>query len=192
VLACAGDRGKLTYKRSRIGKAAIDRAVSHVFQRSGADFEIRDFSPYGYDERQYCSPGFNLPVGVLSRTPHGRFPEYHTSADNVDFVDPASLADTLTTCLSILEVLEGDTVYVTRNPKCEPQLGKRGLYASMGGHGGGRDTEAALLWVLNFSDGVHSLLDIAERSELSFSSIRSAADALVRHDLLRELSPRSG
>ena len=187
VLACAGDRGKLTYKRSRSGKAAIDRAVSHVFQRCGESFDIRDFTPYGYDERQYCSPGFNLAVGVLSRTPHGCFPEYHTSADNLDFVDPSSLADILEKCLSILEVLEGDAFYVNRNPKCEPQLGKRGLYANMGGHGGSRDMEVALLWVLNFSDGAHSLLDIAERSGLAFSLIHAAADALVHHDLLDQL-----
>jgi aminopeptidase-like protein len=185
VLACVGDRGKPTYKRSRRGTAVIDRAMMHVLQRSGADFEIKDFSPYGYDERQYCSPGFDLPVGVLSRTPHGCFPEYHTSADNLDFVDRASLADTVRTCLSVLEVLEGDGIYLNRNPKCEPQLGKRGLYSSMGGHGGNRDMDAALLWTLNFCDGAHSLLDIAERSGIVFSSVRAAADALLRHDLLK-------
>jgi len=192
VLACAGDRGQLTYKRSRRGNAAIDRAVAHVLQQKGAGFEIREFTPYGYDERQYCSPGFNLPVGVLSRTPHGRFPEYHTSADNVAFVDPASLADTLATCLDVVDVLEGDFRYLNRSPKCEPQLGKRGLYGSMGGHGGDRATETALLWVLNFSDGTHSLLDIAERSGLSFSLIRTATNALVRQDLLEELPSAAG
>jgi aminopeptidase-like protein len=184
VLACVGDRGKPTYKRSRRGTAVIDRAVTHVLQRAGGEFEIKDFSPYGYDERQYCSPGFNLPVGLFSRTPHGCFPEYHTSADNLDFVDPASLADTLCTCLKVFEVIEGDAVYVNKNPKCEPQLGKRGLFGSVGGHGVSRQMEAAFLWILNFSDGDHSLLDIAERSGISFAVIRAAADALIRHDLL--------
>ncbi len=186
VLACAGDRGSLTYKRSRREDAEIDRAVAHVLERSGAPFEIRRFTPYGYDERQYCSPGFDLAVGVLSRTPHGCFPEYHTSADNLDLVDPASLADTLSTCLKVFEVLEGNARYESRNPKCEPQLGKRGLYAAMGGHGGDRAMEEALLWVLSLSDGAHALLDVAERSGLPFSAVRSAADALVRHDLVRE------
>ncbi len=191
VLTCAGDRGRLTYKRSRRGGAVIDRAVEHVLRQSGADHEIRDFTPYGYDERQYCSPGFNLPVGVLSRTPHGCFPEYHTSGDNLDFVDPASLADTVTRCLAAIEVLEGDAVYRSLNQKCEPQLGKRGLYGGMGGHGERRDMDMALLWVLNFSDGAHSLLDIAERSGVRFSLLRRAADLLIEHELLEPAEPRT-
>jgi aminopeptidase-like protein len=133
-----------------------------------------------------------LPVGVLSRTPHGRFPEYHTSADNLDLVDPAALAHSLSTCLGIVEMLEGNGVFLNRNPKCEPQLGRRGLYASMGGHSeDGRAREAALLWVLNLSDGSQSLLDIAERSELPFAVVRNAATSLVEHRLLEELpAPR--
>jgi aminopeptidase-like protein len=187
VLACIGDRGGLTYKRSRRGTAEIDRAVSHVLQHAGEGSRIEDFSPYGYDERQYCSPGFDLPVGVLSRTPHGQFAEYHTSADNLAFVDPVSLADSFHTCRSIIDVLEGNGIFINRNPKCEPQLGRRGLYATMGGHSSDRRTqEAALLWVLNLSDGGHSLLDIAERSGLSFVVIRQAATALLGRDLLRE------
>jgi aminopeptidase-like protein len=189
VLACVGDRGSVTYKRSRRGHATIDRAVVHVLERSGEHFDIKEFSPYGYDERQYCSPGFNLPVGVWSRTPHGCFPEYHTSGDNIDFVDAAALADTVSKIVDVLQVLESDAVTLNRNPKCEPQLGRRGLYATSGGHGGKREMEFALLWVLNLSDGSHSLLDIAERSKLPFSLIRAAADALIHHDLLDEAPP---
>jgi aminopeptidase-like protein len=185
VLACVGDRGNITYKRSRQSDAAIDRAVIHVLEHSGDRFEIKEFSPYGYDERQYCSPGFNLPVGSLSRTPHGCFPEYHTSADDLDFVDPGALADTLTKCLSILEVLESDAVFVNLNPRCEPQLGRRGLYASIGGLGA-HSREMALLWVLNLSDGTHSLLDIAERAALPFPAIHEAAVALVDCGLLMQ------
>ena len=189
VLACIGDRGPLTYKQSRQGVAEIDRVVKHILQRSDKGGRVEEFSPYGYDERQYCSPGFNLPVGVLSRTPHGQFPEYHTSADNLDLVDPASLSDSLQTCLSIVDVLEGNGSFLNTSPKCEPQLGKRGLYTPMGGHSGdSRTQEAALLWVLNQSDGTHSLLDIAERSGLPFGAIRSAATALVDTDLLERMS----
>ena len=186
VLACAGDRGTVTYKRSRRGSSLIDRAALHVLEHSGASFNAEDFKPYGYDERQYCSPGFNLSVGVLSRTPYARFPEYHTSADNLDFVDAASLADSVSCCLAILEVLEGDALFCNLNPKCEPQLGKRGLYGSVGGHGGVREIEIALLWVLNLSDGRHSLLEIAEQSGLRFSLVRAAADLLVSQSLLAE------
>ena len=187
VLACVGDRGRVTYKRSRRGNAAVDRAVEQALRQSGESFDVVDFTPYGYDERQYCSPGFNLPVGLLSRTPHGRFPEYHTSADNLELVDPDSLADTAMTCLRVLEALEGDAVYRSLNARCEPQLGRRGLYASLGGHAGRRDFEMALLWVMNLSDGVHSLLDIAERSQMPFVAIRAAADALAREALLEEV-----
>jgi aminopeptidase-like protein len=189
VLACVGDRGPCTYKRSRQGDAEIDRIVVDVLEHSAAGHRVEEFSPQGYDERQYCSPGFNLAVGVLSRTPHGRFAEYHTSADDLDFVDPSALADSLLKCLEIIEVLEGNCVYISRNPKCEPQLGVRGLYASMGGHGDARAMEAALLWVLNMSDGVHSLLEIARRSGLAFDVIRRAASTLVAHELLAETAP---
>ncbi len=183
VLACVGDSGRLTYKRSRQGNAEIDRAVSHVFQHSVQDFELMDFSPYGYDERQYCSPGFNLAVGCLSRTPHGKFPEYHTSADDLDLVKAPFLADTFSKCLEIFSVLEHNDRYVNLNPRCEPQLGKRGLYRAIGGPEAGTN-ELAMLWVLNLSDGSNTLLDIAERSGLSFEAIRKAADSLREHRLL--------
>ncbi len=187
VVACVGDAGKSTYKKSRRGDAEIDRAVAHVLQHSGQDYEIQEFSPYGYDERQYCSPGFNLPVGSLTRTPHGRYPEYHTSADDLNFVQPAYLADSFSKYLAVINVLENNGRFLNTNPKCEPQLGKRGLYSTFGGR---KDTdlyELALLWVLNLSDGQSTLLDIAERSGLAFSAIRDAANALVQHDLLVEI-----
>jgi aminopeptidase-like protein len=186
VLACLGDRGKTHYKRSRRGDATIDRVMSHVLKQSGTDYDVRDFTPEGYDERQFCSPGFNLPVGVLSRTPHGRFPEYHTSADNLDLVAPEALADSLMKLLSAIEVLEGDGVFVNCNPKCEPQLGARGLYATMGGYTDASAFQSALLWVLNMSDGTSSLLGVAERSRLPFAMVREAADALIAAGLLTD------
>lgn len=185
VAACVGDPGKSTYKRSRQGEAEIDRAVKHVLKHSGQDYEIVDFSPYGYDERQYCSPGFNLPVGSLTRTPHGRYAEYHTSADNLDLVQPAYLADSLAKYLAVVNVLENNQKYLNTNPKCEPQLGKRGLYGALGGQKEAKINELAMLWVLNLADGHHSLLDIAERSTLSFDTIQTAAAALLKHNLLQ-------
>jgi aminopeptidase-like protein len=186
VLACLGDAGKLTYKKSRRGNTTIDRAAIHVLKSSGEPYEICEFTPYGYDERQFCSPGFNLPVGCFMRTPHGRFPEYHTSADNLDLIDTKSLGDSLAKCVSILSLVDENAIYVNQNPKCEPQLGKRGLYGTIGGQADGRMRELAMLWVLNLSDGEHSLLDIAEQAELKFCLIRNAADALIEHGLLAE------
>lgn len=187
VLACLGDSGRSTYKKSRRGAAEIDRAVTHVLKHSGKDYEIMDFSPYGYDERQFCSPGFNLPVGCLMRTPHGRFPEYHTSADNLDFVQPLYLAESFSKCLSVLYILENNRTYLNQNPNCEPQLGKRGLYRPIGGTVDERLDQLAMLWVLNLSDGNQTLLDIADRSGLEFGLIKDATDSLLEHDLLKEI-----
>ena len=185
VLACAGDPGPSMYKRSRMGNAEIDRAVEHVLHHSGTPYSVADFTPYGYDERQYCSPGFNLPVGSLTRTPHGRFPEYHTSADNLDLVRPEFLQETLSKLLATVEVLERNGTYVNTSPKGEPQLGRRGLYRAFGGTTNATELEQALLWVLNQSDGSHTLLDIAERADMPVSAIARAVDALVAAGLLR-------
>lgn len=186
VVACVGDPGRLTYKRSRRGDAEIDKAVIHVLKHSDRDSEIMDFVPYGYDERQFCSPAFNLPVGSLTRTPHGRFPQYHTSADNLYLVHPEYLADSFATYLSVLDVLENNKKYLNQNPKCEPQLGKRGLYRAVGGSTEEGTHELAMLWVLNLSDGKHTLLDISERSGLPFDVIHDGAKALFEHKLLKE------
>ena len=182
VLSCVGDRGHSTYKRSRRGDALIDRAAVHVLKSAG-EHSILDFVPYGYDERQYCSPGFNLAVGCLTRTPNGKFAEYHTSADNPSFVSAEMLEDSLEKALAMVEVLEHDNVYLNLSPKGEPQLGRRGLYKNKGGTSPA-GFEMALLWVLNFSDGSHSLLEIADRAQLRFTTIRAAAQALETAGLL--------
>src|SRR5260370_33429858 len=131
VLTGLGDAGRFTYKKSRRGGAVVDRAAVHVLRQLG-DHEVQDFSPYGYDERQFCSPGLNLPVGRLSRTPHGCAPEYHTAADGLDYLPPTQTPGTLLACLAILEDLEGDRTYLSQNPKCEPQLGSRALDHTIG------------------------------------------------------------
>ena len=183
VLAGIGDSGGFHYKRSRRGDAEIDRAVVHVMKYCGEASEVLDFSPYGYDERQYCSPGFNLAVGCLMRSVWGTFPEYHTSADNLDFIHPLQLARSLRVCVGIADVLENNRRYRNLNPYCEPQLGKRNLYRSTGGESIGTEINARL-WVLNFSDGENTLLDIAERSGLSFATLNTAAELLCQNGLL--------
>ena len=185
VLTCVGDRGHPTYKRSRRG-ADIDRAVQHVLRQRGSAFDVQDFNPYGYDERQFCSPGFNLPIGCFMRTPHARFPEYHTSADDLTVVTPEALADSLSICVTVFEILEGNQRYLNSHPWGEPQLGKRGLYEGLLGSPDQRETELAMLWVLNLSDGHHDLLDIAERANLPFHVVRRSADLLLSHQLLNE------
>jgi aminopeptidase-like protein len=183
VLTCIGDAGGFHYKKSRRGDAEIDRVAAHVLSHWRESSEILEFSPYGYDERQYCSPGFNLPIGCLMRSVWGTFPEYHTSADNLDFIRPLQLAGSLRVCAAILDVLENNRRYCNLSPYCEPQLGRRNLYRSTGGETIGMEINARL-WVLNLSDGEHSLLDIAERSGLSFSTISEAAALLNESGLL--------
>jgi aminopeptidase-like protein len=183
VLTCIGDSGGFHYKKSRGGNAEIDRATAHVLKHQTEPFELLEFSPYGYDERQYCSPGFNLPVGCLMRSVWGTFPEYHTSADNLDFIRPEKLAASLRVCAAIVDALENNRSYRNLNPFCEPQLGRRNLYRTTGGNAIGQEIHARL-WVLNLSDGDHSLLEIAERSGLPFSLICDAAEMLQEAGLL--------
>jgi len=185
VLACLGDAGSSTYKKTRQGNAEIDRAAQHVLRWSGQKYKILDFYPYGYDERQYCSPGFNLPVGCLMRTPNGQFPEYHTSADNLEFIHPIALADSFEKCLKIFRLLERNIRYVNQNPKCEPQLGKRGLYHPPNKKIESNLEQRAILWVLSLADGDHELLDIAERAGMSFDEIDKAANKLMQAGLIK-------
>lgn len=183
VVSCVGDPGPITYKRSRRCYADVDRAVALVLRERGAPHRLLDWIPWGGDERQFGAPGFDLPIGAFSRTPADSFPEYHSSADDLEFVRPGPLGDAYETVLAVLDVLDGNARYENQSPKGEPQLGKRGLYRSTGG---GSSEELALLWVLNLSDGDHDLLRIAERSGLRFDEVRTAADRLLEPGLLAE------
>ena len=185
VLTLLGDNSDFTYKKSRKGDAEIDKAAEAFLTASGTSYTITDFVPYGYDERQYCSPGFDLPVGCFTRKPFGEFPEYHTSADNLTFVKPDKLRESFKAVSDILDILEENGTYFNLNPKCEPQLGKRGLYDTIGGTNESKITQIAALWVLSYSDGSNSLLDIALKSDIQFGIIRNAADALLKCNLLR-------
>jgi aminopeptidase-like protein len=191
VVACVGDSAPLTYKRSRRGNTSIDRAAAAVLPTLEPDARIVDFIPWGWDERQFNSPGFDLPVGCLSRSREGEYPEYHSSADGMSIIRPDALETALAALLQCVYVLEGEGRYVNLSPEGEPQLGKRGLYPTMGGPEAER-AQLALLWVLNQSDGGNSLLDIAERSGLPFAALREAADRLTEGGLLVEADRNSG
>jgi aminopeptidase-like protein len=176
VLSCLGDSGSSTYVCSRSGDAEVDRAAAHVLRHSGSPHTIRQFEPYGYDQRQYCSPAFNLPIGCLMRTPDGGFPEYHTSADNLELMSPQALADSLMKIMATLLVLEKNHRYENLSPWGEPQLGKHGLYH--------RAKELGLMWTLSFSDRESSLLDIAERSSMPFHVLQQGVEELRKARLL--------
>jgi aminopeptidase-like protein len=185
TLTCLGDQHPFTYKRTLAGDHEIDRSVALALRDAPVPHELIDFFPYGYDERQFNSPGFRLPVGSLMRGRHGRFPEYHTSADNLEFVRPERLAESLDLCRRVIAVLDGRGTYRNLSPWGEPQLGRRGLYRDMGGTDVPQ-IEFALLWVLSLSDGSNSLLDVAERSGIAFPAVRKAADLLIGAGLLSD------
>ncbi len=187
ISTCVGDSGNTTYKKTREGNTITDIVIEKVLIDSGEPFKIIEFFPSGSDERQFCSPGFNLSIGSLMRTVYGHFPEYHTSADNLDFVKPRFLANSLKKYMKYIYILENNKTYINLNPKCEPQLGRRGLYRMIGGQKGEEIDELAIFWVLNLSDGKNSLLDISIRSKMSFELIKKTADALIKKKLLQEI-----
>ncbi|HTE33146.1 MAG TPA: DUF4910 domain-containing protein [Chryseolinea sp.] len=186
VASLLGGPGPFTYKKSRRGDTEIDQVAEFVLKSKSSTNNVIDFFPYGYDERQYCSPGFNLAVGCLSRTPFGQYDEYHTSADNLEYITTASLEDSYHTYLEIINVLESNKKYINVNPKCEPQLGRRGLYNQQGGDNDNQNFQLAALWILNLSDGEHTLVSICQKSKMSFNSINFAAQKLLECGLLRE------
>src|SRR5690606_21206888 len=185
VASLLGDTGVFHYKRSRSGNAEIDQVAEYVLNRHSPHNRIFDFIPYGYDERQFCSPGFNLPMGSLTRTTYGEYVEYHTSADNLEFVKASSLEESLDLYGQVIKILESNKAYINLNPYCEPQLGKRGLYDLKGGDNQGKNFQMALLWVLSLSDGDHNLLEIAKRSAIDFNTISFAAGRLEDAGLLK-------
>jgi aminopeptidase-like protein len=190
TLTCLGDDHPFTYKRTLVGDAAVDRAAEHVLSRSLPDHHVVDYFPYGYDERQFNSPGFRMPVGSLMRGRHGQFPEYHTSADNPSFVSGARMVESFELLASILGVLDSDRTLINTEPYGEPQLGARGLYESLGGRNI-PDAQLVMLWLLSLSDGDHSLLDIATRAGVDFDVVDATARVLESHGLLASPTPES-
>lgn len=185
VLSCLGDGGGPNYKRSRQGDANIDKIMDYVLENCGInDAKMLDFWPYGYDERQFCSPGFDMPVGMFQRSLYGTFPEYHTSADNLDFIRPEHLEQSYRMVMQAIDIAERNWLPKSTSPKGEPQLGKRGIYTNVGGNKHSAECAMAVLWVMNLADGNYSLLDMSRRANLPFSVIADAADRLRTAGLL--------
>ncbi|WP_211097012.1 DUF4910 domain-containing protein [Neolewinella litorea] len=189
ILTCIGDGGNFTYKKSRKGDSLGDRVVSIVLSQAEDVHEIIPFSPIGSDERQYCSPGFDLPVGSLMRTMYEKYSEYHTSADNKDYISFPAMESSVRRFLDIIDVLELNKKYVNQLPFGEPQLGKRGLYPSLGTQKGNQNELAAMMWLLNLSDGKNDLMDISRRSKIHLSVLSRVLNILVENNLLKPNSP---
>ena len=210
VATCIGDSGNFTYKKTRQNNAEIDNVVKKVLSSHSNNFKIVDFFPWGSDERQFCSPGFNLPVGSLMRSMYGTdsFPEYHTSADNLSFMKNDSLRESFSIFIEIIYELEknfsnktkpkinypeknfSEKAYLNLFPKCEPHLRKSGLYRKFGGQKNdleSRKIDYSILWILNLSDGQNSLRDISEKSGIDFSTIENIAKILEEKAYLKRI-----
>ena len=182
VLSGVGDPGSLTFKQSKRGDGLLDRAFSRVVgQQHGS---VRPYLPYGYDERQFCSPGIDIAMGCLMRTPYGEYDAYHSSADNLDLITPAALADSLEACHSAFTSVLTSPRYLSTNPQCEPQLGRRGLYDAIGGNNESKSLQLALLWMLAYADGKFTLDDLESLSGMPRVTLEKAAGLLLDADLL--------
>jgi len=186
VVTCIGDSGPFTYKKTRVGNSYIDKVVKKALKDSNLTYKIREFDPHGSDERQFSSPGFNLNFGSLMRTPYAEYPEYHTSADNLNFIRKENLASSLKIYYDVIKIIETDGIYINKYPHGEPQLGRRGLYDEIGGHSDLSNLKKCIFWVLNFSDGNHSLLDISLKAKENYNVIKLATDLLLKKDILIE------
>ena len=184
VATCAGTSEPFTYKRSRQGISLADRAAAYVLKRYTNSPLFLDFSPRGSDERQYCSPGFDLPVGVIARSIFGQYSEYHTSLDNLDFISAEAIKETVSVYFSLLMLLDKNNIYERTEPFCEPNLGKRGLYPTEGAQKKSEFVNA-LMWVLNMCDGKTDVLKIAERSSVDFWDLVTACERAEQHGLIR-------
>ncbi len=184
VVTCIGDHGNFTYKQSRRGNSLADRASELILKQTEKNYTVEKFFPTGSDERQYCSPGFDLPVGSLMRTRYGMYKEYHTSADNKEFISFKSMEDSVLKYLEILNVIENNFTYINKMPNCEPQLGKRGLYPTIGSQKDTAEFVNSMMWILNLSDGANDLIDISNRSGISFSTLANAAAGLMNNGIL--------
>jgi aminopeptidase-like protein len=185
VVTCVGDPGPFTYKRSRRGATLADRAAEHVLAHAGVRHAVLDFFPSGSDERQYCSPGFDLPVGSLMRSMYGTYPEYHTSLDDLSLVTPGALEESLAVYERVVDTLESNETLESAMPYCEPQLSARGLYPTLGGGLVQRTQIHDTNWLLNLCDGSQDLLAVAARAGRPAWELRPVADTLVANGLLR-------
>lgn len=211
VITCVGDNGNFTYKKTKHGNSTIDKIINDVFKQSKKKIEIKNFFPYGSDERQFCSPGINLNMGVFMRTPYYEFKEYHTADDNLKFISKTALSDSLFMILKIIFTIETkkfieqkskikkiinnkSDVYLNLSPKCEPQLGKRKLYRNISKsrlvdkYNPQDVIEISILWILNYSDGNHSLKDISKISGLPIKLLKNSSQLLLKKSLLKKLN----
>lgn len=160
VITCVGDDRTYSYIPSRMGNTLADKVALHALKYEYPDFDRYSFLDRGSDERQYCAPGIDLPVCSICRSKYGEYPEYHTSLDNLDLISPSGLNGSFSLYRKIIDLLENNKTYQVTT-KCEPQLGKRGLYPTISTKKSGEQTRT-MTNLIAYCDGKNDLLDIAE------------------------------
>ena len=185
VLTCMGDDRAYSYVASRLGDTLADRVAKHVLSYHAPQYQAYSFLDRGSDERQYCSPGVDLPVCSVIRSKYGTYPEYHTSSDDLSLISPQGLQGGFDAVRKCLEILENNYVYETAVP-CEPQLGKRGLYPTLSA----KDTKDKVRHMMDFlayADGTKDLIGIAETIGVNAKLLIPIATQLLEHKILRQL-----
>lgn len=183
ILTCVGDQNNINVKSPR-NKNCLTNKVINFLARSRSDINLLDYFPMGSDERQYCSPGFNLPISTIMRSLPGTFKEYHTSLDNLNFISEENLQGTLQFCKDIINTIELNFIFKNKIMFCEPQLGKRGLYRSFGGQKFNSKEHEAIKWLLNLSDGKNDLIDISLKSKIKIETLHKVSTKLLEKDLI--------
>ena len=183
VVTCVGDSGLFTYKKSKVGNSLTDRCAEIVLKQTENNFNIIDFFPSGSDERQYCSEGFNLPIGSLMRTMYGKYKEYHTSGDDKNFISFTAMKKSIEKYMEIINVIELNKTYTNNFPNCEPQLGKRGLYPPIYSKDNAKFIDI-MMWILSFSDGKNDMIYISEKSGFSIKELLPVVDILIDKNII--------
>ncbi|MBK9292967.1 MAG: DUF4910 domain-containing protein [Oligoflexia bacterium] len=187
-MTCLGDPGKLTLKKSRSQNTLAERAALKYFAETNTPFNIEEFDPgNGSDERQYCSPGYDLPMASLMRTMYARYPEYHTSLDNKNFISMASLAESIDAYEKIVECIESSEIYLNNLPYGEPNLGRRGLYPTLGLTNEIDNQTKSIMWLLNYCDGKHELEYISEKSKINLNFLKDTVRHLESQNILTKI-----
>lgn len=197
VFSCMGGRGPFGYKQTFEGNSIIDKVVAETFEESKLQYITYPFIPQGSDERQYSSPGFRIPIGSVHKDKYHEFSYYHTSADNLSFIQSEHLLTMVQLHLSIIDKLEKEVKFISLNPHCEPQLGKRGLYPAIGrrtianeatnADNGYKDELDIILWILFYADGKYSLQDVCQKHNFQYEQVAEIANRLESKGLIKFL-----
>lgn len=186
IFTCCGDNGSITYKSTRDENTLTNRILPHVLNSKGVEFGVIPFDPIGSDERQYASPGFNLPVGVVMRTPFSEYPEYHTSLDNKELMNFGKIEELTKTIRDVVKAFNLNDKYENQIKYGEPFLGKRNLYEDLSTSRSHSETIKMRMRLLNYLDGKRDLLEVCEKYDYSILDTENEINQLLSNGLIKK------